>query len=207
MNRIVFVFVLGIVLLACASQVSAHVSLSPKEAVVGYTTFTVNVPTEKEIPTTEIRVVVPDGVESGVAPVAGWIHSEKKAETEVGMGDDHKAGELAHGKVTEIVWTGGKIADGEFMQFPISINYAGDPKQLVWKAYRKYADGSVVAWDDTSEKNPAPKGIDSCYFKGGSSSSGYCCSQKSSGAQTPWLSMGAFLLSVAALALSTQKKK
>ena len=70
MNRIVFVFVYGIVLLASASQVSAHVSLSPKEAVVGYTTFTVNVPTEKEIPTTEIRVVVPDGVEvHGVAPV------------------------------------------------------------------------------------------------------------------------------------------
>ena len=208
MNRIIFVFVLGIVLFACASQVSAHVSLSPKEAVVGYTTFTVNVPTEKEIPTTEIRVVVPDGVEvHGVAPVAGWIHSEKKAETEVGRGDDHKAGELAHGKVTEIVWTGGKIADGEFMQFPISISYAGDPKQLVWKAYQKYADGSVVAWDDTSEKNPAPKVSIVATSKVDQVVADIAAVKKSSVAQTPWLSMGAFLISVAALAISVKKKK
>ena len=208
MKRIISVVVGGAMLFVCAGQVSAHMSLSPKEAVVGYTTFTVNVPTEKEIPTVGVRVLVPEGVEvHGVLPVAGWTHVEKKAEAEVVNDADHKTEESAHGKVTEIVWTGGRIADGEFMQFPISISYAGDPKQLVWKAYQTYADGSIVAWDDSNEKNPAPKVSMVTTSTVDQAVTDIAAIKKSSGAQAPWLSVGAFLFSVAALAFSTQKKK
>lgn len=206
MKRIVPVFIIAVALFVGVGQVSAHVSLSPKEAVVGYTTFTVNVPTEKEIPTVEVRVVVPEGVEvHGVAPVFGWNHIEKKAEVEVGVGDDHKQGELAHGKVTEIVWSGGKISDGEFMQFPVSVSYAGDPQQLVWKAYQKYADGTIVAWDDSSEKNPAPKVAIVASSKLDQAVAELATLKKNSSTQLPWLPMVAFLLSVAALAMSVKK--
>jgi uncharacterized protein YcnI len=40
----------------------AHVTVAPEEvAAEEYETLTVTVPTEKEIPTTEVRVEVPDG--------------------------------------------------------------------------------------------------------------------------------------------------
>lgn len=208
MKRIVPMFIFIASLFVFADRVYAHISLSPKEAVPGYTTFTVNVPTEKEIPTVEVRVIVPEGAEvHGVAPVAGWMHSEKKATEEVGMGDDHKAGELEHGKVTEIIWNGGKIAEGEFVQFPISVSYAGDPNVLVWKAYQKYSDGSVVAWDDSDEKKPAPKVTILASAKVDQVAADVVAMKKNSGTQTPWLSMGAFLISVAALAISVKKKK
>ena len=207
MKRIVPVFIVLAVLLLCVRQVSAHISLSPKEAVVGYTTFTLNVPTEKEIPTVEVRVIVPEGIEvHGVAPVSGWTHVEKTADTDIGMGDEHKAGELAHDKVVEIVWTGGKISKGEFVQFPISVSFSGDPKQLVWKAYQKYSDGTVVAWDDASEKNPAPKVSIVKATKVDQVVDEVAGMKKNISKQTPTLSVAAFLLSVAALAFSVKKK-
>lgn len=208
MKRIVPVFIVVAVLFAFAGQVSAHVTLSPKEAVVGYTTFTVNVPTEKEIPTVEVRVVVPEGVEvHGVAPVSGWSHTEKKADMEANTGTDHKGEGSEHGKVTEILWTGGKIAEGEFVQFPISVSYAGDPKSLVWKAYQKYSDGSVVAWDDTNEKSPAPKVAIVATSKLDQIVAELDAMKKNSSTQVSWLPVGAFLFSVAALAMSIKRNK
>ncbi len=209
MKRVLSVFIFAAMLLTFADTVSAHVTLSPKEAVVGYTTFTVNVPTEKEIPTVAVRLVIPEGVEvHGVLPVAGWTHTEKKMEMDGNEKPDHEGDESSHhGKVTEIVWSGGKIADGEFMQFPISISYAGDPKQLVWKAYQTYSDGSIVAWDDTSEKNPAPKVSMVASTKIDQMMTDVSGMKKGNSMQTSWLSVGAFLLSVAALAMSMKKKE
>ena len=55
--------------------------VSPEEVAAGdYATLTVSVPTEKEVPTTKIRVEVPDGfIVSGVQPVPGWDYSFEEA--------------------------------------------------------------------------------------------------------------------------------
>lgn len=207
MKKIIQGSILAVSMFALVGSVSAHVTLSPKEAVVGYTTFTVNVPTEKEIPTVAVRVVVPEGAEvHGVAPVPGWTHAEKKAQEEVPLGEKHEDDEDGHGKVTEITWSGGSIANGEFMQFPISVSYAGDPKQLVWKAYQTYSDGSVVAWDDTNEKNPAPKVSMVKTSKLDALAAEVEGMKKTGGMQAPWLSVGAFLLSVIALVIGLKGK-
>lgn len=54
----------------------AHVTVSPEGVAPGdFATLTVKVPTEKEIPTTEVRVEVPEGFTlGGVQPVPGWEH-------------------------------------------------------------------------------------------------------------------------------------
>src|SRR5918992_2302921 len=64
-------------MLAVSAPAWAHVVVSPEEVTAGdYETLTVSVPTEKEIPTTEIRVEVPEGfLLSGVQPVPGWEHT------------------------------------------------------------------------------------------------------------------------------------
>ena len=59
--------------LATIGVARAHVVVSPEEVPAGeYEKMVVTVPTEKEIPTTEVRVEVPEGfVVSGVQPVPG----------------------------------------------------------------------------------------------------------------------------------------
>ncbi len=58
----------------------AHVTVSPEEVPAeGFATLTVKVPNEKEIPTTEVRVEVPEGFTvSGVQPVPGWSTSSRR---------------------------------------------------------------------------------------------------------------------------------
>src|ERR671911_196213 len=70
--------VLGVgAMLTVPAPAGAHVVVSPEVVTAGdYATLTVSVPTEKEIPTTKIRVEVPEGfLLSGVQPVPGWEHT------------------------------------------------------------------------------------------------------------------------------------
>ncbi len=142
-----------------ATYASAHVTLDPKQTVVGRQSYYVRVPNEKDVATTQVKIIVPDGVEvTGILPVYGWDHKEvtEKADSMVET-DEHGHEEESQGRITEITWTGGKINPGEYMLFGFSTNYTGKAESLVWKAYQTYADGEVVSWDDTNEKNPAPK--------------------------------------------------
>ncbi len=140
----------------------AHVRIEPSTTVVGRQVYGVRIPNEKAIPTTKVRLVVPDGIEvTGIMPAAGWSHTEKKVKVEHNEAEEKaEAGghqdEEATERISEIVWTGGKISDGEFMVFNIATNYEGSPAKITWKAYQTYSDGSVVAWDGSSEEAEAP---------------------------------------------------
>jgi uncharacterized protein YcnI len=110
----------------------AHVTVSPEGvAPEDYATLTVQVPNEKEIPTTEVRVEVPEGFTlGGVQPVPGWEHRfEEKG-----------------GVVTAVVWSGGEIGPREFQQFPVSAQAPEEPGEYAWRAFQTYEDGSVVEW-------------------------------------------------------------
>ena len=80
--------------LAVASVASAHVTVSPEEVPAGnYEKLTVSVPTERDVPTTQIRLDVPEGFTVlGVRPVPGW---------------DYEFEEDA-GKIKAISWSGGE---------------------------------------------------------------------------------------------------
>jgi uncharacterized protein YcnI len=118
--------------LAVSAPALAHVVVSPEEATAGdYVTLTVSVPTEKEVPTTEVRVEIPDGfVLSGVQPVPGWEH----------------AFEENGGVVTAVTWSGGEIAPREFQQFLVQAQAPEEPGEYPWRAIQTYGDGSVVEW-------------------------------------------------------------
>ena len=119
-------------MLALAAPAGAHVVVSPEEVTAGdYETLTVSVPTEKEIPTTEIRVEVPEGfLLSGVQPVPGWEH----------------AFEEDRGVVTAVTFSGGEIRPREFQQFLVQAQAPEEPGGYPWKATQTYEDGSVVEW-------------------------------------------------------------
>jgi uncharacterized protein YcnI len=135
MKRLLFVIsvVLGLgAMVAMSAPAWAHVVVSPEVVTAGdYETLTVSVPTEKEVPTTKIRVEVPEGfLLSGVQPVPGWEHSfEEKG-----------------GVVTAVTFSGGEIRPREFQQFLLQAQAPEEPGEYPWKAFQTYEDGSVVEW-------------------------------------------------------------
>jgi len=135
MKRLLFVG--GVALSLCAmlavsAPVWAHVVVSPEEVAAGdYETLTVSVPTEKEIPTTEIRVEVPEEfVLSGAQPVPGREY----------------AFEEDGGIVTAVTFSGGEIRPREFQQFLVQAQAPEEPGEYPWRAIQTYEDGSVVEW-------------------------------------------------------------
>ncbi len=122
---------------------SAHVGVSPEEVPAGeYEKLVVTVPTEKEIPTTEVRVEVPEGfVVSGVQPVPGWEH---EFEEEGGV-------------VTAVVWSGGEIGPREFQEFALQAQTPKEAGEFSWGSTQTYEDGSNVEWTGPEDsEEPAP---------------------------------------------------
>lgn len=118
--------------LALSSVVNAHVTVVPEEAPAdSYEVFTVRVPSEKEIPTTGIRVEVPEGfIVSRVEPVPGWNY---EFEEEAGV-------------VRAITWSGGEIGETEFQQFDVQGKTPAEPGEYAWNAFQTYEGGEVVEW-------------------------------------------------------------
>jgi uncharacterized protein YcnI len=118
--------------LGTAGVAWAHVVVSPEEVPTeSYQVLTVRAPTEKDIPTTGIRVEVPEGFTvTGVQPVPGW---ESEFEEEGGL-------------IRAISWSGGEIQPQEFQQFPIQARTPEEPGEYAWRAFQTYQDGSVVEW-------------------------------------------------------------
>lgn len=120
-----------------ASHALAHVVVTPNEAGLALRQdFTVGVPNEKEIPTTQIRLMIPGGLES-VTPYVkpGWTVTMKTT----GEGEEEK--------VTEITWSDGEISEGLRDDFVFRAMTPSEPTTLLWKAYQSYSDGTVVSWD------------------------------------------------------------
>jgi uncharacterized protein YcnI len=206
MKKIMSIGLLSVFALVFVSRASAHVTVQPKEAVAGYTVSSIRVPNEKDVATIQVRVLVPDGVVvHGIMPVSGWTHTEKRKGVESTVMTEDGHADASEGPISEIVWSGGRIGAGEFMEFPLSVQYKADTDTVTWKAYQTYADGQVVPWDGSDEKHPAPvisvlkeAKVDMLV----KSVSG----APTTSTQSSWMSVAALLLSVAAFGLSLKKK-
>lgn len=126
------VFLSTMLMLVVTSVASAHVRVLPEEVPADtFEVFTVRVPTEKDIPTTGVRVEVPEGFTiSRVQPVPGW---------------DYELEEQA-GVVSAITWSGGEIGSTEFQQFAVQGQTPEQSGEYPWRAFQTYEDGSVVEW-------------------------------------------------------------
>lgn len=130
--------------LMLAGVASAHVSVLPKQSTVnGFERYTIRVPNEKDIATTNVSVELPAGTTfSSVLPVAGWQFTTEKD---------------AAGKVVALAWSGGEIKKGEFFEFGISVRNPKEPGTVLWKAHQTYSDGTVVDWvGEAGADKPAP---------------------------------------------------
>jgi uncharacterized protein YcnI len=142
MKKYLFASSLFATILILQSVVMAHVSVEPKSIGIGsFTTFTISVLNEKEIPTTAVRIVLPDGLkEVSAYAKPGWQVTAKST----GNGDQ--------AKVTELTWTDGSFGKDLRDEFKFSAQVPANPTALAWKTYQTYQDGSVVSWDQAPKE-------------------------------------------------------
>jgi uncharacterized protein YcnI len=137
--------VLGLFLFS--SVASAHVKVAPATSSTGaWETYTVKVPTEKEVPTTKFTLKTPIGVEiESYQPVPGWNYSVEKD---------------GSGKIKAFTFeaTGQGILPGQFQQFTFVAKNPDKAMKVAWDAYQYYKDGSVVEWSG-DEGSSAPHSI------------------------------------------------
>ncbi|PFM81762.1 hypothetical protein COJ46_06710 [Bacillus sp. AFS077874] len=126
---------------------SAHVVVNPKISTPGaWETYTMKVPSEKEIATTKVTLKIPSKFEFvSYQPVLGWKFSETKA---------------ANGVVTSVTWSAENdgIQAGQFQQFVFMAKNPDAEVNGAWDAYQYYKDGSIVEWTG-DEKSEAPHSI------------------------------------------------
>ncbi len=136
----------------------AHVTVQPSEAPEGaYTVLDVRVPNETDSEnTTKIAVQFPEGFgDVSYQPVPGWkvevVHDKLAKPIQT---DD---GPITEG-VKEVIFSGGKLAPGEFQDFPLSVQIPGNAgEELTFKAVQTY-EGEVVRWIGGPEaEHPAPR--------------------------------------------------
>jgi uncharacterized protein YcnI len=150
--------------LAAPAAAQAHVTLQPKTAQAGsFTVLDVRVPNERDkASTVKVDVQFPAGFASvSYQPVPGWKVKviKKKLATPVQTDD----GPITEG-VSRMIWSGtrkgsGKIAPGQFMDFPISVQVPGKAGDvLTFKALQTYSNGEIVRWIGAPSADlPAPQ--------------------------------------------------
>jgi periplasmic copper chaperone A len=141
----------GAVVLLLAVPALAHITITPDSAPAGSAAvLTFHVPNEEATAdTTEVDMKIPTAhpiVNLLVKPVPGWTASVKAITlAKPVVTDDGKFTQA----VSEVVWSGGKIAPGQFQDFSVS----ADPlptgeSTLAFKALQVYSNGDVVRWID-----------------------------------------------------------
>ena len=122
------VLLLAGVLLALVPSAGAHVTVTPPFLAVGAeSTVSFDAPNERERAMTALELVAPDGVELlGADAPTGW------------------RADVAGSRVT---WTGGSLAPGATVLFPIRLRARGEPRTVVFRAVQRFEDGAAVPWD------------------------------------------------------------
>jgi uncharacterized protein YcnI len=143
----------------------AHITITPDSVPGGSTAvLTFHVPNEESrADTTSVDVRIPTVhpiAQLLVQPVRGWQVSVKTITLAKPIVTDD--GQFTQA-VSEVIWSGGKIAPGQFQDFSIS----ADPLPqgvagLAFKAIQTYSNGDVVRWIDVAQPgqpepdHPAP---------------------------------------------------
>jgi periplasmic copper chaperone A len=146
--------------LALPASAGAHVTLQPDEAPAkAFVVEDVRVPNEEESAnTTKVVVQFPDGfAEVSFQPVPGWNVKTKKAKLAKPITTDE--GDKLTEQVSQVTWSGGKIAPGQFQDFPVSVQMPDKAgSSLTFKALQTYDNGKVVRWIGAPDsEEPAPQ--------------------------------------------------
>lgn len=122
-----------------AAPAAAHVDVLPGQVAQGEPLeFTVRVPTERAVPTTQVRIEFPDQITvySFAAPPPGWAMRPV-------LGPDKR--------FRAVIYSGGRIPVGQYADFHM-LGTPFESGDAVWKTRQTYADGKVKPWTGPPEK-------------------------------------------------------
>jgi uncharacterized protein YcnI len=126
--------------LVLAPTAAAHVEITPETVPPdSVARFTIEVPTERKVPTVKVEVKLPQGLtDVGVATKPGW-------------GASNRGGVIS--------WSGGRIPPGQSAKFSFTAHVPDTPgKELVFPAIQTYASGPVERWIfGPNSDTPAPR--------------------------------------------------
>ncbi|GHJ42914.1 hypothetical protein Cs7R123_02560 [Catellatospora sp. TT07R-123] len=158
--------VVAAVVALAAGSAAAHVTVNPKEAVVGgYAKLTFRVPNEKpDASTVKLEVALPEDApfaSVSVKPVAGWTTTVEKRKLAVPIKNHDSEITEAVSKITWTADAASAIKPGQFQEFDVSVGPVPDVAQVVFKALQTYSDGEVVRWIEEAKpgeevEHPAP---------------------------------------------------
>ncbi len=122
-----------------AAEALAHVSLTPRQGISGthHVSFTVRAPVEKDIPTVELKIVIPPEWKDAGGQV-DKVELDPLWDVSVERDEDNW--------IKSVTWSGAEAPDFSFIQFNLIITLPKLTGMPEIKAYQKYSDGSVVAW-------------------------------------------------------------
>jgi uncharacterized protein YcnI len=145
--------------LALPATAGAHVSLHPNTLPAGSNpTIAIRVPNEQDkADTTKVDVQFPPGfIDVPTLYMPGWKVQVVKRKLATPVKTDQ--GTVSE-EVAQIIWSGGRIPPGTFLDFPITtaIPDDGAGKTLTLKTLQTYSNGDVVRWiGPPSADQPAP---------------------------------------------------
>jgi uncharacterized protein YcnI len=147
-------------ILLLAVPALAHITVTPGSAPAGSAAIlTFHVPNEQATAdTTSVDMKIPTAhpiVNLLVKPVPGWNVSVKTITLAKPVVTDDGRFTQA---VSEVIWSGGKIAPGQFQDFSVSADpLPAGVRTLAFKALQVYSNGDVVRWIDLpAPGQPAP---------------------------------------------------
>ncbi len=122
-----------------AAEAIAHVSLSPRQGISGthHVAFSVRAPVEKDIPTVELKILIPPEWKDAGGQV-DKVELDPLWDVSVERDEDNW--------IKSVTWSGAEAPDFSFIQFNLIITLPKLTGVQQIKAYQKYSDGSVVAW-------------------------------------------------------------
>ena len=128
-------------LLLLATTAWGHSDLDPRQSIPGkWETYTLNVPTETEVPTIQVRLLVPRDFEIemiGHSPL--WQIAKSRDE---------------RGYIREVTWSGSSIPPQTFAEFKLLVRNPATPGTSLWKIEQFYQDGSVATWEAQTQIVP-----------------------------------------------------
>ena len=134
-----------------APAAHGHVTVQPNEAIVGsFSRFVVRVPTERDVPTIEIKVELPPLAFVSFEPKDGWKRTVEMVQLDEPI---EVFGEEVTEAVGSVTWSGGEIGPGEFDEFGFSARMPDGEETLEFKADQTYKGGEVVSWAGAPDSN------------------------------------------------------
>jgi len=129
------------VILMVATTAWGHSDLDPRQSIPNkWEIYTLNVPTETEVPTVQVRLLVPRDFEVEMI--------EHSPLWQIARSRDER------GYIQEVTWSGSSIPPQTFAEFKLLVRNPATPGTSLWKIEQYYQDGNVATWEAQTQIVP-----------------------------------------------------